>query len=90
MAFAERDNSAIIFPNFGKKQPKHPDFRGTGIIGGKKYDLSVWEKQGSRSKFFSIAFSEPRDQQPAPANEQPRANGPTTAAPAEKDDDIPF
>ena len=53
----QRDNAGIMFPNFGKKKPNHPDFTGTALIGGVAYKISGWEKQGRRTKFFSIAFT---------------------------------
>jgi hypothetical protein len=52
-----RGDSAIIFPNFSKKKPSHPDYRGKGNIGGVDYEISAWEKQGTRTKFLSIAFT---------------------------------
>jgi hypothetical protein len=67
-----RDNSAIIFPNFAKKKETHPDYRGSGTVGGVRYEISAWEKQGARTKFLSIAFSV----------EGTRAANATTTAPA--------
>ena len=86
--FRDRDNAAILFPNFGKKQPKHPDFTGTGIINGKKYKLSAWKKQGKRTEFFSIAFTDDVPKTETARTEQPA--GASGEAEKPKDDDIPF
>jgi hypothetical protein len=87
--FEDRDNGAILFPNFAKKQPKHPDWTGSGMVGGKKYRLSAWKKQGRKTEFFSIAFTD----EAAQAAQQHR---PTTepaeigAEPKREGDDILF
>ncbi len=51
------NNRGIMFPNFGKKKPQHPDFTGSALIGGVNYKISGWEKQGRRTKFYSMAFT---------------------------------
>jgi hypothetical protein len=73
----ERNNCAILFPNFAKKQPKHPDYRGSATVAGVQYELSAWEKQGTRAKFLSLAFTPKQEAAPEPerqsGDEQPPA-----------------
>ena len=73
---SEYNNSAILFPNFKKKAAKHPDFTGSATVDGVKYDLSAWEKQGRRGKFFSLSFKPPQQAQAEPG----RSPSPTVSA----------
>jgi hypothetical protein len=54
---SQYDNCGILFKNFAKKSVKHSDMRGTATINGKQYDVSAWEKRGSRGPFYSIKFT---------------------------------
>lgn len=80
---SDRNNSAILFPNFAKKKPNHPDFTGNGLVDGVKYKLSAWKKKGLRTEFFSIAFTVDA---PPPANapvEPGKSPSPTGSAECE-------
>ncbi len=80
----EFNNRGILFRNFRKKQPKHPDVVGEATISGRKFKVAGWTKQGKRGEFHSLAFTE-EESTPAPDE---------TSAPAEstpeKGNDIPF
>lgn len=75
MAFEQRDNSGSLFRNDRKEQEKHPDHKGSAKIDGKEYWVSAWIKEGSKGRFFSLAFT-PKDEQKrerraAPAQDEP-------------------
>lgn len=55
-------NSGLLFRNFKKKQPKHPDFTGNCEINGVKLEMSAWEKplRNGKGTFLSISFQPPR------------------------------
>lgn len=56
MAYELRDNSGTLFRNDKKETEKHPDRTGTAMIGGKKYYVSGWIKEGAKGLFMSLAF----------------------------------
>jgi hypothetical protein len=60
---SEYPNSGLLFKNFKKKQPNHPDYIGTCTVNGVALELSAWIKplKAPRTgKFMSISFSPPR------------------------------
>ncbi len=60
-----RDNSGALFRNDKQGNEARPDYRGDITIGGVKYRLSGWVKEGQRGKFLSLSVS--------PAAPQPTA-----------------
>jgi hypothetical protein len=66
------NNRGLLFKNLRKRLPKHPDFTGEATVGGRKFKLAAWSKQGRKGDFYSIAFTGEQPAEPAP--EQP--NGP--------------
>jgi len=57
MATEQRDNSGILFRNNDKTKDSDRDYKGDATIGGIKYWLSGWIKQGKRGKFLSLSFT---------------------------------
>lgn len=67
-----RDNSGVLFKNDRKEKDTHPDYTGTGLIGGTDYYISAWLKDGKKGKFFSFAFK-PKQETGQKAMQQARA-----------------
>ncbi|MEI8288636.1 MAG: hypothetical protein WCH99_04135 [Verrucomicrobiota bacterium] len=68
--------SGLLFKNFRKQKPNHPDYIGTAEIDGKKLEISAWIKplKNGKGKFMSLSYSEPRERGNAaglPTAEQP-------------------
>lgn len=80
------NNRGILFVNFRKRQPKHPDFTGEATIDGRKYKIAAWIKQGKKAQFHSLAFTEDvaQTEQPPPPAPEPQD------VPQSIEDDIPF
>lgn len=57
------DNRLALFPNDFKEEESHPDYRGRGMVDGKKKDIAGWvetyTQDGEERKYISIAVSEP-------------------------------
>lgn len=76
------DNSGAIFKNDKEGIETRPDYKGSAIIGGKKFWVSSWVKQsGDNPKFLSLAFE--------PAEEKPKTTQRKNGA-SKKQDDMPF
>ena len=56
----KRDNTGVLFKNDRKESEKHPDYKGSLIVGGQDYWLSAWIKEGKGGKFMGLALS-PKD-----------------------------
>ena len=77
----EYDNIGVLFKNDRKTEPKHPDYKGTELIGGKKFWLSSWLKVGNNGcKFLSLSFTpvEDRPQERRPPAALPDPDSPRT------------
>lgn len=80
--FEHRDNSGTLFKNDRRTSDKHPEYKGEGVVNGVPVWISAWVKEGTKGKFFSMAF-QPKDeqkQQSQKSNYQPETAG----------DDVPF
>ena len=44
MAYEQRDGDIAIFAERDKKNDKAPDWKGTAIIDGVKYEVAFWSK----------------------------------------------
>lgn len=63
MAYEQRDNSGSTFKNDKKASDKHPDYKGSAMIGGVEYWVSTWCKTSQNGgKFFSHSFT-PKEKQ---------------------------
>jgi hypothetical protein len=83
----EFNNRGILFRNYRKKQPKHPDVVGEATVDGRKYKLAGWLKQGKRGEFHSLAFTE---DEPEAAMSTPAPPDPCGVPAYERNDDVPF
>jgi hypothetical protein len=91
--FQQRNNSGILFKNNRKKQDNHPDYQGDATIGGKKYKMSAWLKQGARGKFTSFSFTAKDSNESLPSREtqsQPEPQSEPQQEPAGPEENIPF
>ena len=92
MAYEKREGDIRISPNTYKNSDRQPDYRGTALLGGKEYRISLWRRENERGEWFSGVIEE------APATEGAQRTAPRTAqapapAPAPVDnpeDDLPF
>lgn len=58
--YKHKDNSGSAFKNNYKQSEKHPDYKGTCVIGGKTYEVALWERSTSKGEpFYSMKYSEP-------------------------------
>jgi hypothetical protein len=83
MAYETRDLTGTHFKNDRKEKDSHPGYTGTAIINGEEFWISAWVKEGSKGKFFSLAFK-PKEQRQADPQQSSRR------APQELNDEIPF
>lgn len=51
MAYEQKEGDINLFVNKDKKETKHPDYKGTAIVEGKKYQIGMWIK-GEKPKTF--------------------------------------
>jgi hypothetical protein len=79
----KRDNTGVLFKNDRKESEKHPDYKGSLVVGGQDYWLSAWIKEGKGGKFMGLALS-PKEVQEKPS-ERSKSTGFDDMA-----DDIPF
>ena len=90
MAYEQRDNSGSLFKNDKKDSDKHPDRKGSAMIGGVHYWVSGWVKQDRNGQpWMSLSF-QPKEQ-PSRSQEQVKPAKSPSRANADMDDDIiPF
>lgn len=83
MAYEQKDGQGNLFKNDKGGNDKRPDYRGEITVGGTKYKLSAWLKDGQKGKYMSISAQPMTDDKPA---DKPKP------APAVVDDDenLPF
>lgn len=84
----ERDMSGALFPNDKAGNPQRPDWTGDVTIGGVKWRLAAWTKEGRRGEFLSIRVSEDRPREESRQAPQETRGGGRKAP--ELNDDIPF
>lgn len=84
----EFNNRGILFRNFRKQQPKHPDLVGEATLDGRKFKVAAWKKTGKRGDFYSMAFT--LDQPPEPQQQAEPLPAPQPSDAPPTDNDIPF
>jgi len=58
MAYEMKNNSGTAFHVKDKKNEKHADISGSGIIDGRNYWINVWEKTSSKGEnYLSFSFN---------------------------------
>jgi len=82
MAYEQKEGQGALFKNTEKQKPTHPDYKGDVTIGGAKYWLSAWIKDGKNGKYMSVAAT-PKQTKTAEGTR----NNPGKL---EEDDQIPF
>ena len=79
MAYEQREGQGALFKNNEKSDPKHPDYRGDMTVGGAKFWLAAWIKEGKNGKFMSVQAKPKEEKTPTGVKHNP---GPL--------EDIPF
>lgn len=60
----QREMSGILFREKDRKHDRAPEYTGKCLINGQELRIAAWVKEGRNgSKFMSLAFQEPRQQQ---------------------------
>lgn len=99
--FEHNDNTISIFKNGYKNKDSQPDYKGSGVIDGKKKQISCWEKETRNGDtFLSCAIQDsyvkPTESQASPEKKYDEAGNelnPNYVEPVinnDFDDDIPF
>ena len=84
MAYEQKEGQGALFKNTEKKSEKHPDYRGDITIGGAKFWLAAWIKEGKNGKYMSVNAT-PKEEKTdggVKRNPAPMAN--------DEGDEIPF
>lgn len=85
MAYETKDMSGSLFKNTRKEKDTHPDYNGSVRIDGHDYWINAWVKEGTKGKFFSLAF---KLKDGTSARPEPQKGGGSSVRGL--DDDIPF
>ena len=94
MSYEEKDMSGVLYVNDRKEKDSHPDYKGRGLINGKKVWISGWKKRTENGTLLSLSFQPREDrQEQASRSTPPPRQAPKRNAYAERDDDyrdVPF
>ena len=70
MAYEEKPDSGVLFPNSRKQKDTHPDYTGRGNYGGVEFEISAWKRVSpSGQPRLSIAFKKPYVKPSRPADD---------------------
>lgn len=94
MAYEKREGDIRISPNTYKNSDRQPDYRGTALLGGKEYRISLWRRENERGEWFSGVIEEAPAtegaQRTAPRTAQAPAPAPAPAPVEDPENDLPF
>ena len=87
--YEQRDNTGSIFKNDKKETDKHPDGKGSAMIGGVHYWISSWTKQDKNGNPYRSLSFQPKEQKAPLSNLAPKRQ---TGGISDRamDDEIPF
>ena len=90
MAFELREGQGNLFRNERREKPEHPNPRGEALIGGTRYEIPAWTKQGTKGAYQSLSIKPKQQAQSRPRQDRddPRTSYGTRAE--ELDAEIPF
>jgi len=57
MAYELREGTANAFLNKYKKSDKQPKWKADALIGGDKYTIAIWEKEGPKGPYLGLKIS---------------------------------
>lgn len=93
MAYEQRENSGSLFKNDKKTEEKHPNARGSALVGGVEYWVSAWTKKDRNGNPWQSLSFQKKDEQAEPKKDEkkaPASSGKRDGGAAEMDDDLPF
>lgn len=98
MAYEKREGDIRISPNTYKNSDRQPDYRGTALLGGKEYRISLWRRENERGEWFSGVIEEAPETEGtqlnaphrAPRTAQAPAPAPEPAPVEDPENDLPF
>ena len=60
MAFEEKPNTGVLFPNNRKEKDSHPDYRGKANYKGIEFEIAGWKKTSQNGQpRISLSLKEP-------------------------------
>ena len=88
--YEQKDNSGALFVNDKKESEKHPDRKGSAMIGGVDYWVSGWINTSAKgTKYMSLSYTA-KDEQSALQQATPQQTAPQAKPVDNFDEDIPF
>lgn len=69
MAYEQRDGQGSLFKNRDKNTDKHPNAKGTALIGGVLYEIAAWTKQDKNGNPWQSLSFKPASER-APKNDE--------------------
>jgi uncharacterized protein (DUF736 family) len=69
MAYEQRDNTGVLFPNTKKEKDTHADFTGNGKVNGVDMWVNGWKKKSPKGvSYLSLSFQPKEARAPIPPN----------------------
>tara|TARA_R100000808_G_C2137561_1_gene145650 strand:+ start:1286 stop:1567 length:282 start_codon:yes stop_codon:yes gene_type:complete len=92
---ASKENSGALFKE-EKKSEKHPDYKGTCLIGGEVYYIASWINESQEGKkYMSLKFTPKEEQakyskETTNATSKPEFSQPVSTPVTKTEDELPF